>query len=116
MGGYKNEEKIIASLLTLAMAVSLLAGCSNSGSSTLTSSDVQDTEQESSAENNEMVQEAGSGEAVTIKVFSNLPDRKNGQGLVEQMIIDEYMAANPNVTIEVGGLTRKPIRRNLRHM
>ena len=98
------KKKIIASLLTLAMAVSLLAGCSNSGSSTLTSSDVQDTEQESSAENNEMVQEAGSGEAVTIKVFSNLPDRKNGQGLVEQMIIDEYMAANPNVTIEVEAL------------
>lgn len=41
---------------------------------------------------------------VTIKLFSNLPDRKNGQGLVEQMIIDEYMAANPNVTIEVEAL------------
>lgn len=44
------------------------------------------------------------GEAVTIKLFSNLPDRKNGQGLVEQMIIDEYMAANTNVTIEVEAL------------
>ncbi|MDO4339734.1 MAG: extracellular solute-binding protein [Eubacteriales bacterium] len=43
-------------------------------------------------------------EEVTIKVFSNLPDRKNGQGLVEQMLIDEYMEANPNVTIEVEAL------------
>ncbi|MDO4276476.1 MAG: extracellular solute-binding protein [Eubacteriales bacterium] len=43
-------------------------------------------------------------EDVTLKVFSNLPDRKNGQGLVEQMIIDEYMEANPNVTIEVEAL------------
>lgn len=41
---------------------------------------------------------------VTLKVFSNLPDRKNGQGLVEQMIIDEYMEENPNVKIEVEAL------------
>lgn len=44
------------------------------------------------------------GEDVTLKLFSNLPDRKNGQGLVEQMIIDEYMEENPNVTIEVEAL------------
>lgn len=37
-------------------------------------------------------------------MFSNLTDRKNGQGLVEQMIIDEYMGENPNVTIEVEAL------------
>lgn len=43
-------------------------------------------------------------EQVTLKVFSNLPDRKNGQGLVEQMIIDEYMAENPNFTNEVEAL------------
>ncbi|MDO4322237.1 MAG: extracellular solute-binding protein [Lachnospiraceae bacterium] len=43
-------------------------------------------------------------EEVTLKLFSNLPDRKNGQGLVEQMIIDEYMAENPNVKIEVEAL------------
>lgn len=47
---------------------------------------------------------AEEGEPVTLKVFSNLPDRKNGQGLVEQTIIDEYMAENPNVTIEVEAL------------
>lgn len=41
---------------------------------------------------------------ITLKVFSNLPDRKNGQGLVEQMIIDEYMEENPNVNIEVEAL------------
>lgn len=41
---------------------------------------------------------------VILKVFSNLPDRKNGQGLVEQMIIDEYMKENPNVKIEVEAL------------
>lgn len=41
---------------------------------------------------------------VTLKIFSNLPDRKNGQGLVEQMIIDDYMEENPNVKIEVEAL------------
>lgn len=43
-------------------------------------------------------------DSITLKVFSNLPDRKNGQGLVEQTIIDDYMAENPNVTIEVEAL------------
>ena len=40
-------------------------------------------------------------EEVTIKVFSNLPDRTSGQGLVEQTIFDQYMAENPNVKIEI---------------
>lgn len=43
-------------------------------------------------------------EAVTIKLFSNLPDRTSGQGLIEQTLIDQYMAENPNVTIEVEAL------------
>lgn len=47
---------------------------------------------------------ANAEEQITLKVFSNLPDRKNGQGLVEQMLIDEYMEANPNVNIEVEAL------------
>jgi raffinose/stachyose/melibiose transport system substrate-binding protein len=41
---------------------------------------------------------------VTIKVFSNLPDRTSGQGLVEQMLFDAYVAENPHVTIEVEAL------------
>ncbi len=44
------------------------------------------------------------GEEITLKVFSNLPDRKNGQGLVEQTVIDNYMSENPNVKIEVEAL------------
>ncbi|MBR1707807.1 MAG: extracellular solute-binding protein, partial [Clostridia bacterium] len=40
-------------------------------------------------------------ESVTIKVFSNLPDRTSGQGLVEQTIFDQYMAENPNIKIEI---------------
>jgi raffinose/stachyose/melibiose transport system substrate-binding protein len=46
----------------------------------------------------------GGQEPVTIRVFTNLPDRTAGQGLIEQMLIDSYMAANPHVTIEVEAL------------
>ena len=71
------KNKMISVMLTAAMAAGMLAG------STM------------------MV---NAEEEITIKVFSNLPDRKNGQGLVEQMLIDEYMEANENVTIEVEAL------------
>lgn len=46
----------------------------------------------------------GSSEPVTIKLFTNLPDRTTGQGLLEQEIIDKYMEENPNVTIEIEAL------------
>lgn len=76
------KRKVISALLIAAMSVSLLAGCGGNS------------------------EEGGKTEdgTVTLKVFSNLPDRKNGQGLVEQMIIDEYMEENENVKIEVEAL------------
>lgn len=43
-------------------------------------------------------------EPVTIKVFSNNPDRTADQGLVEQTIFDAYMEEHPNVTIDVEAL------------
>ena len=103
------KKKIIASLLAAAMSVSLLTGCGDSQDSTSATSNTQSSTQNDAA-GNTTASDAGSDsatgseEAVTIKLFSNLPDRKNGQGLVEQMIIDEYMAENPNVTIEVEAL------------
>ena len=103
------KKKIVASLLTAAMTATLLAGCGGSDNNAPAASGTQSSTQEASEESAPAADagdaaEAGSGEAVTIKLFSNLPDRKNGQGLVEQMIIDEYMAANTNVTIEVEAL------------
>lgn len=108
------KKRIMATLLTAAMTASLLAGCGGSdnetaGSTAASGSGTQEAAGDDSAAGNDSAaadagSEAASGEAVTIKLFSNLPDRKNGQGLVEQMIIDEYMAANTNVTIEVEAL------------
>ncbi len=97
------KKKVIATLLTVAMTASMLAGCGSEKGSTQDSGNAQNqpAEEESAAASADDADEAGE---VTIKLFSNLPNRKNGQGLVEQTIIDEYMAANANVTIEVEAL------------
>ena len=96
------KKKLVATLLVAAMAMSMLTGCGGSKEESKTTGSTTKTE----AGNAENTSDTGetSGEEVTIKLFSNLPDRKNGQGLIEQMIIDEYMEANPNVTIEVEAL------------
>lgn len=75
------QKKIVSILLVATMTMSMIAGCGNKENEVSKNSD-----------------------KVTLKVFSNLPDRKNGQGLVEQMIIDEYMEENKNVSIEVEAL------------
>ena len=106
------KKKMIATLLMAAMTASLLAGCggSDNGAQTATNEESNAQAEDSAGDVEEAPADTGAaeaestGEAVTIKLFSNLPDRKNGQGLVEQMIIDEYMAANPNITIEVEAL------------
>ena len=106
------KRKVLAMLLSTAMMVSMLAGCGSNEkeaaqtdtAQTETATDTAAAEETNTEEPAEETADASSGEAVTIKLFSNLPDRKNGQGLVEQMIIDEYMEANPNVTIEVEAL------------
>lgn len=76
------KRKLFSAILVAAMGISLLAGCGSEG-----------TQGGSGG--------ADSGDKITLKVFSNLPDRKTGQGLVEQTIIDEYMKENENVIIEV---------------
>ncbi len=96
------KKKLVATLLVAAMAMSMLTGCGGSKEESKTTGSTTKTET-GNAENTSDTGDT-SGEEVTIKLFSNLPDRKNGQGLIEQMIIDEYMEANPNVTIEVEAL------------
>ena len=88
------KKKIVAALLAALMTMTAFTGC---GSKTEEAASAGDSTEAAATE-------AAEDEAVTIKVFSNLPDRKNGQGLVEQMIIDEYMVLNPNIKIEVEAL------------
>ncbi len=76
------KRKLISALLAVSMVATMVVGCGSKESTSSASDDGK----------------------VTLKVFSNLPDRKNGQGLVEQTIIDEYMKENPDVNIEVEAL------------
>lgn len=58
---------------------------------------------------------AGSADKeVTLRLFSNLPDRKSGQGLAEQMVIDNYIKANPNVKIDIETLAEEPFKNKLK--
>lgn len=54
------------------------------------------------------------GKEVTLRLFSNLPDRKSGQGLAEQMVIDNYVKANPNVKIDIETLAEEPFKNKLK--
>lgn len=85
-------KRMSALLLCGTMLAGTLAGCSSSSSTT------------TSASTSATAETTSSGDAVTIKVFSNLTDRTSGQGLIEQMLFDSYMEENPNVTIEVEAL------------
>lgn len=81
------RKKAVSVLLTLAMAVGLTA-C-GSGSESAGSNSLAGTEE---------------SEKVTIKVFSSAPDRTSGLGLLEQTLLDQYMAENENIVIEVEAL------------
>ena len=93
------KRKLLSTVLAVTMAVSMLTGCGQSGTNEATGTGAATTDAKT-----ETSKEDTTGEQITLRVFSNLPDRKNGQGLVEQTIIDEYMEENPNVTIEVEAL------------
>ncbi|MDQ0196821.1 ABC transporter substrate-binding protein [Paenibacillus wynnii] len=46
----------------------------------------------------------------TLKLFTALADRSNGQGKIEQQIIDTYMKEHSNVTVEVEALQDEPYK------
>ena len=96
------RKKLLSVALATAMLATMVTGCG--GDSSTSSNSSSNTDNNATEAKKDASDDAGSssdGGEVTLKVFSNLPDRNNGQGLVEQMIIDEYMAENPNVKIEV---------------
>lgn len=119
------KKKIVSILLAAAMTFSM-AACGGSAekttevgttenADTADTSDTTDSAGETkdtalegtettSGESNSTADNTGSSEPVTIKVFSNLTDRKNGQGFVEQTLFDQYMSENPNITIELEAL------------
>ena len=98
------KKKVISLLMAAAMTATMLTGCGGSEAATAETKDAPAAEAAAETTTEAAEGDTASAEPVTLKLFSNLPDRKNGQGLVEQMIIDDYMKENPNVTIEVEAL------------
>lgn len=99
----KKNKLVRATVLTAAIAmVGTLTACgTNSGQSQSSPSPATTTAKKE-------------GTPVTLRFFSNLPDRKSGQGLAEQMSIDSYMKENPNVKIEVEALAEEPFKNKLK--
>lgn len=106
MGGRLERDmkkRHIGALLCTAMIAAVLAGCSGSGKQEgAAGSDGKQTQAAATEAATAAPEKAGGD--VTIKVFSNLPDRTSGQGLIEQMLFDQYMKENPNVKIEIEAL------------
>ena len=105
------KKRVFMMLMAATLVITMLAGCSNKSpktDNTTTESEKSDTTQE------DVKSPDSTSEKVTLKLFSNLPDRKNGQGLVEQMIIDEYMKEFSNVTIEVEALDEEAYKTKFR--
>ena len=101
------KKKVLSMLLAASMIISLTACGSTQTQEEATATDETAQTQETTEVTEETAttdETATEGEAVTIRVFSNLPDRTTGQGFVEQTLFDSYMAENPNVTIEVEAL------------
>lgn len=88
------RKKVVSLLLAATMVTTMFTGCGGDKTSADAAGGSTATTDSGSSSDGQ----------ITLKVFSNLPDRKNGQGLVEQKIIDEYMEENPNVIIEVEAL------------
>lgn len=97
----KHSKWARASILTLTIAsIGALSACGSSNGSTTASDGTNAGD--------------GSSGKVTLRFFSNLPDRKSGQGLAEQTVIDNYMKDNPNVKIDVETLAEEPFKNKLK--
>lgn len=92
-------KKTIALLLAVLLLVAIFAGCSKT--ETAKEENVKETTEETAKETATAEE---SGESITIRWMSNLPDRTSGAGLIEQQLLDQYVADHPNVTIEVEAL------------
>jgi len=92
------KKSLLTILLAVVMVLSLTACAGNS--------DTKETENKSTVTEKEQDTKSDkkTTDEIVIRVFSNLPDRKTGQGFVEQTLFDMYMKENPNVKIEVEAL------------
>jgi raffinose/stachyose/melibiose transport system substrate-binding protein len=105
------KKRVFTMLMAITLVISMLAGCSNKSAKTDNITKENDKAEATKGATQSL---NPSSDKITLKLFSNLPDRKNGQGLIEQMIIDEYMSENSNVTIEVEALDEEAYKTKFR--
>ncbi|HEY5583523.1 MAG TPA: extracellular solute-binding protein [Ruminiclostridium sp.] len=94
-----KAKRILATITAITLMVTITA-C---GNTTKTPTDTQSTAAETSV----------TSKAVTLKMFSNVPDRTTGLGLLEETNLISFKAANPNVTIETEFLQDEPYKMKL---
>jgi len=97
----KLFKKALVLLVAVALVMSM-AACGKKASTDTTPTATPDTSTSTPSEETK--------EPITIKFFSNLPDRSSGQGLLEQTILDNYMKENDNITIEIEALQDEPYK------
>lgn len=94
----KSKKRVRISLLALVMAVvMMLTACGGNNKNESGNAGSKDGDKQ-----------------ITLRFFSNLPDRKSGQGLAEQKMLDNYVAANPNVKIDLETLAEEPFKNKLK--
>lgn len=92
-------------VLILTIGLAACGGNEDDSSNNNIGSDVQ-----ASNDSNSEDEDNDEAEEVTLSFFTAQPDRTTGMGAIEQQIIDAYMDANPNVTIEVEALQDEPYK------
>lgn len=113
MAKHKKWSGLTASAAVLA-SVTVLSACGSNGNNNAAGSASASPNASASASGGAASGGAAGNEKVTLRLFSNLPDRKSGQGLAEQTVIDNYVKENPNVKIEVEALAEEPFKNKLK--
>lgn len=100
-------KKLLATLLTGLMLVSL-AACGNPNAASSGEDKSTETGKETAA-----AETPEKSEAVTLKFFSNVPDRTSGLGLLEETNLNSFKEANTNVNFETEFLQDEPYKMKL---
>lgn len=103
----KNIQRLLCLVIAIVFALSISA-CGQKAEP------AKSEEPQKAAEEPKKADEPKKAEPVTIKFFTNLPDRSQGQGKLEQTIMDNYVKENPNVKFEIEALQDEPFKQKFK--
>jgi raffinose/stachyose/melibiose transport system substrate-binding protein len=107
------KSKFIKKLLCSVMALTIVASMAACGSGT-ESTDSTVATSTAAAVSSSVAEVSKPAEPVTLKVFSNSPDRATGVGKLEDDMAKQYMSENPNVTIQFEALQDEPYKQKFK--